>query len=163
VGIARLAAFPLALVVMSAHPLHTSLAEMIYDPAAKEMRISIRVFVDDLTKASNAYAASHRTTRVSSLPLIPDAAIIQYARAAFMVADRGGHLLSLASCGNKPVGDLMWVCLRTSVPAGPVGLRVSHKVLFDLYADQINIVQAAYAGKRISLLFTSGDGFKRID
>jgi hypothetical protein len=57
----------------------------------------------------------------------------------------------------------MWVCLRAAAPAGPVGLRVTHKVLFDLYADQINIVQAAYGGKRISLLFTRGDGFKRLD
>jgi hypothetical protein len=61
------------------------------------------------------------------------------------------------------VGDLMWVCLRAPAPGGPVGLRVVHKVLFDLYADQINIVQAAYSGKRISLLFTRGDGFKKLD
>ena len=169
-GVARLAALPLALIAMAgtahsvgAHPLHTSLAEMVYDPAAKEIRISIRVFVDDLTKASTAYAAAHSTTRVSSLPLIPDAAIIEYARASFIVADRGGHPLALSSCGNKPVGDLMWVCLRASAPGGPVGFRVTHKVLFDLYEDQINIVQAAYSGKRISLLFTRGDGFKRLD
>lgn len=160
-SIARWAALPLALV--GAHPLHTSLAEMVYDPAAKEMRISIRVFVDDLTKASSAYAAAHRTTRVTSLPLVPDAAIIEYVRASFTVVDRGGHPLALASCGNKPVGDLMWVCLRTRTPAGPVGLRVTHKVLFDLYADQINIVQAAYGGKRISLLFTRGDGYKQLE
>jgi len=168
--VARRAALPLALVAivstadsLSAHPLHTSLAEMVYDPAAKEIRISIRVFVDDLTKASSAYAAAHSTTRVSSLPLIPDSAIIEYVRASFIVADRGGHPLALTSCGNKPVGDLMWVCLRAPAPRGPVGFRVTHKVLFDLYADQINIVQAAYNGKRISLLFTRGDGFKRLD
>ena len=160
-SITRWAALPLALA--TAHPLHTSLAEIVYDPAAKEVRVSIRVFVDDLTKASNAYAAAHRTMRVTSLPVVPDGAIIQYVRASFMVADRGGHPVVLASCGNKPVGDLMWVCLRAPAPAGPVGLRVTHKVLFDLYADQINIVQAAYNGKRISLLFTRGDGFKRLD
>ena len=147
-SIARSVTLPLAL--FSAHPLHTSLAEMVYNPAAKEIRISIRVFVDDLTKASNAYGRSQSP-------------IVDYVRASFVVTDRRGRQLPLTSCGNKPVGDLMWVCMRAPAPAGPVGLRVVHKVLFDLYADQINIVQAAYGGKRISLLFTRGDGFKRLD
>jgi hypothetical protein len=156
-GVARRIVLPLAMVgtvssanSLGAHPLHTSLAEMVYDPATKEIRISIRVFVDDLTKASNAYSRSQSP-------------IVDYVRASFVVTDRRGRPLSLASCGNKPVGDLMWVCLRATAPGGPVGLRVTHKVLFDLYADQINIVQAAYGGKRISLLFTRGDGFKRLD
>jgi hypothetical protein len=150
-------ALPLALLAvvatsspLAAHPLHTSLAEIVYDPATKEIRISIRVFVDDLTKASNAYSRSQTP-------------IVDYVRASFVVTDPRGRPLSLASCGNKPVGDLMWVCLRAPAPGGPVGLRVTHKVLFDLYADQINIVQAAYNKKRISLLFTRGDGFKRLD
>ena len=170
VGATRRVAVPLAIVAIvatahsvGAHPLHTSLAEIVYNPAAKEIRISIRVFVDDLTRASTAYAAAHSRMRVSSLPLISGGAIIEYVRASFIVVDRGGHPLALTACGNKPVGDLMWVCLRSAAPGGPVGLRVTHKVLFDLYADQINIVQASYGGKKVSLLFTRGDGFKRLD
>lgn len=168
-GIARCLTLPLALVAMvgtpeplNGHPLHTSLAEMVYDPAAKEIRISVRVFVDDLTKASNAYARSHGLGAPGTSPAV-QTPILDYVRASFVVADRRGRPLSLSSCGNKPVGDLMWVCLRAPAPGGPVGLRVAHKLLFDLYADQINIVQAAYSGKRISLLFTRGDGLKRLD
>jgi uncharacterized protein DUF6702 len=162
-------ALPLALMAvvatthsLAAHPLHTSLAEMVYDPAAKEIRISIRVFVDDLTKASDAYARSHGLGAPGTSPAV-QSPIVDYVRASFLVSDRRGRPLSLASCGSKPLGDLMWVCLRAAAPGGPVGLRVAHKVLFDLYADQINIVQAAYNGKRTSLLFTRGDGFKRLD
>ena len=169
-GIARHVALPLALIAVAAtansvaaHPLHTSLAEIVYDPAAKEIRISIRVFVDDLMKASTAYANAHRGMRVSSLPFVSDGAIIEYARASFILVDRAGHPLALTSCGNKPVGDLMWLCFRAFAPVGPAGFRVTHKVLFDLYADQINIVQASYGGKKVSLLFTRGDGFKRLD
>ena len=142
-----------------AHPLHTSLAEIVYDPAAKEIRISIRVFVDDLTKAANAYNRSHPVGGAVSV----EPPYGGYIRASFIVADRRGRPLSLISCRDKPVGDLMWVCLRAPAPGGPVGLRVAHKVLFDLYADQINIVQATYGGKKVSLLFTRGDGFKRLD
>ena len=158
---ARLASLPIAFVVIAAtarsldaHPLHTSLAEIVYDPAAKEIRISIRVFIDDLTKASTAYARAHKSS--------PQTMFIDYARSSFIVADRVGHRLGLASCGSKPVGDLMWLCLRAPAPAGIAGLQVTHRVLFDLYADQINIVQATYSGKRISLLFTRGDGLKKL-
>lgn len=138
-----------------AHPLHTSLAELTYDPTARELRISVRVFVDDLTKASAAYARTKPPTTESP--------ILAYARASFAVADPSGRQISLASCGGKRVGDLMWICFHAPAPAGLAGLRVAHRILFDLYADQINIVQATYAGKKINLLFTRGDGFKRLE
>jgi hypothetical protein len=139
---------------VGAHPLHTSLAEIVFDPAAKEIRVSIRVFADDLKRASDGYARSHAGTRFP---------VIDYVRSAFVIADRAGHPVALASCGAKPVGDLMWLCFRATGPAGPAGFRVTHKVLFDLYTDQINIVQASYGGKKVSLLYTRGDGFKRLD
>jgi hypothetical protein len=138
----------------SSHPLHTSLAELTYDARTKEIRISIRVFIDDLTKASNAYAKSKR---IASSPV--DA----YARGMFVVADRSGRALSLLSCGSKPVGDLMWLCFRAPAPSGPSGFKIVHKILFDLYSDQINIVQSTYDGRKQSLLFVRGDGLKRID
>jgi hypothetical protein len=56
----------------------------------------------------------------------------------------------------------MWLCFRAGAPSGLAGMQVTHRVLFDLYADQINIVQANYNGKRISLLFTRGDGLKKL-
>jgi hypothetical protein len=155
---ARAVTLPLAL--LSVHPLHTSLAEIVYNPAAKEIRISIRVFVDDLTTATNAYTLAHPMPGTAKSVLTPTFA---YAVASFVVTDNRGRRLSFDTCGEKRVGDLMWICLRAPAPAGPVGFRVAHKILFDLYPDQINIVQAAYNGKRISLLFTRGDGLKRLD
>ncbi len=135
-----------------AHPIHTSLAELVYDPAAKEIRISLRVYVDDLTTASARYRGAAS----------PDSAMIAYARAYFGVADRHGKVVSLASCGERLVGDLMWLCFRAPARTGPSGFSVAHKVLFDLYSDQINLVQASYNGRKVSLLFTKGDGFKKL-
>lgn len=135
------------------HPVHTSLAELVYDPSAKEIRISLRVYVDDLATASARYS------RNSSA----DAAMVAYARAYFGIADRNGKVVSLASCGEKVVGDLMWLCFRAPARSGPSGFSIAHRVLFDLYSDQINLVQASYNGRKVSLLFTKGDGFKKLD
>ena len=149
---------------VAAHPLHTSLAELAYDPATKEIRISVRVFVDDLTKASEAYARSHtRTAGLQTGARAVESPMLAYARAAFVVADRSGRALPLASCGGRRVGDLMWICFHAVVSGGVAGLRVAHRILFDLYADQINIVQASYDGKKTNLLFTRGDGLKRLE
>ena len=149
---------------LEAHPLHTSLAEITYDAAAKEMRVSVRVFIDDFTKASTAYAAGRAAAaRAAKSPVSNESPLLMYARASFVVADRGGHVLSLASCGGKRVGDLMWICFHTHAPPDLSGFRVEDRILFDLYADQINIVQATYGGRKVSLLFTRGDGFKRLD
>jgi hypothetical protein len=159
----------LALVVAIAgpaesHPLHTSLAELTYDSAQREVNISLRVFVDDFSRASAAYArAKRRMTQASSRAQSSELPALVYVRSAFAMTDRSGRRLPLAYCGGKRVADLIWLCFHTSAPGGLAGLRVSNGILFDLYSDQINIVQAAYRGKKISLLFTHGDGFKRLD
>jgi len=135
-----------------AHPIHTSLAELVYDPSAKEIRISLRVYADDLTKASASYS------RVAP----GDSAMRAYARAYFGVVDRNGQAVTLSSCGERLVGDLMWLCFMAPARTGPSGFSVAHKVLFDLYSDQINLVQANYNGRKVSLLFSRGDGFKKL-
>jgi hypothetical protein len=141
---------------VESHPLHTSLAQIEYDPVKREMQISIRVFVDDFSKASAAYALLNRgkTSGASALA---------YARSAFMVADPSGRQLPLAYCGGQRVADLIWLCFHTSAPRGISRFQVADKILFDLYTDQINIVQATYGGKKVSLLFTHGEGFKRLE
>ncbi len=166
----KLAGLSAALVVslyasrpLDAHPLHTSLAELTYDPAAREIRLSVRVFVDDLARASAAFARPKNVgARAQTNSVSTESPILAYARFAFLVADRAGRRLSLASCGGKRVGDLMWLCFHSSAPSGPAGFQIADRILFDLYSDQINIVQAAYAGQRANLLFTRGDGFKRL-
>lgn len=140
---------------LDAHPLHTSIAQIAYDPARKEIQISLRVFVDDLTNASDAYARSRPASKESRM----DA----YARSAFVITDRSGRQLALQSCGDKLVSDLMWLCFRAPAPAGISGFKVAHRVLFDLYPDQINLVQATHDGRKQSMLFVRGDGPKRLD
>ena len=145
------------------HPLHTSLAEISYDPAQREAKISIRVFADDFSRASAAYAASKaQPAQASNRAHSSASSALAYTRSRFVLADAAGRQLPLAYCGGRRVADLIWLCFHTSAPRGLAGLRVSNGILFDLYSDQINIVQVTYNGRKSSLLFTHGDGFKRL-
>ena len=142
-----------------AHPLHTSLAEISYDAKTQRIVVSLRVFVDDFTKASDAYqrqlVSRNQRARVQS-PLV------SYALETFSIADAAGRQLPLESCGGKRVGDLMWLCFSARVASPPKSLKVSSRILFEMYKDQINVVQATLGSRKSNALFTPGDGPKQL-
>lgn len=140
----------------AAHPLHTSLAELAYDPAARAVTVSLRVFADDFS------ADVTRRTGVRGGPdgVLPDAAIYRYLAGRFTVVTAGGAALAFQGCGVQRAGVQLFVCLRAPAGAPPAGARVRSAVLSDVFADQVNIVQASVAGRRETLLFTPSDGPK---
>lgn len=131
---------------LTLHPLHTTLTQLAYRDADRTVEATVRVFADDFR------AALGRD--------VTDSAAAAYLRSTFTLADPAGRPLAIAWCGLRRTGDLLWLCLRAPVAQGLSGLRVRVALLFDRYADQINIVQASYAGRRAALLFTSGDAAK---
>jgi hypothetical protein len=143
-----------------AHPLHTSLAELTYDPKSGAVALSLRVFVDDYTRASVAFRQKHNVSPASTAAA--QSPLVAYALASFTLTDPRGHAVAFASCGGKRVGDLMWLCFRGRVAGGGAGLKVVSQVLFDTFRDQINIVQATYGGRKANLLFTPGETAKSL-
>ncbi len=139
-----------ALVWLAAHPLHTTLTQLTWRPSEGAVEISIRAFADDFLAAT----AQSRGT--------PDSGAVVYLRERLTLVDAAGRQLPLVWCGVRRTGDLLWLCLRAAAPRGLAGAGVRVALLFDRYDDQINIVQASYAGRRESLLFARGDGLKRL-
>ena len=58
----------------------------------------------------------------------------------------------------RRTGDLVWVMLRAPTLRSVGGARLTNRVLFDRYDDQVNIVQTSIGGRRQTLLFTKRDG-----
>jgi hypothetical protein len=141
--------------VAEAHPLHTSLAELSFDPRSGIVSLSLRVFVDDFTAASNEW--SRRSNRPGG-----GAALAGYSLATFLLNDASGRRVAMTPCGGKRVGDLMWLCFHGRLTSQLKGATVSSNIMFEKYRDQINIVQASYEGRKTNLLFTPGDGPKKI-
>ena len=137
-----------------AHPLHTSFATLTVDERTGIVEVSLRVFVDDFTSAANEWARKQSRTNASPT--------IGYALASFILRDTQRMAVRLQSCGQKQVGDLMWVCLRGRLSPKSAVSAVASRILTEKYADQVNIVQASYARRRSNLLFTAGDGEKRL-
>ena len=151
VGAVALLRFALGLAI---HPLHTSFAQVTFDTRAKTVDVSLRVFVDDYTSAAEAWARANRAQGASP--------IVEYATASFALRASNGSRVMFQPCGDKRVGDLMWVCLRGQFAGQPSGSTVISRILFERFDDQVNIVQTSYDGRKSNLLFTSDDAAKRI-
>ena len=136
-----------------AHPLHTSFTELTHDIRGGALRISLRVFVDDFTKAAELHAR-----RAAKPGKRGGQTLVDYAIASMSLTDASGKPIAMAFCGAKRVGDLMWLCFSALDPSRGKGISIASRVLFDQFGDQINVVKATYAGRTSSLLFTSGDG-----
>jgi hypothetical protein len=142
-----------------AHPLHSTITQVVLDPARGTMRATVRVFVDDLRTAVSR-SARDRSLRPSD-PGWGDA-VLSYVTGALALQDASGRTLPLRSCGMNHVGDALSLCLEAELTRGAGVVQVRNVMLFELYEDQINVVQNVVGGARQSILFTRGDRFKAL-
>jgi hypothetical protein len=135
------------------HPIHTTLTQLTYDSAGRRVNVAVRAFADDF---GTAVARRLHATAPSDDQAF-DAASYAYVTAVLALADRGGRALPLEWCGARRSGGVVWLCLRAPAPKGLGGIRVANRCLFELFDDQINIVQAQYGERRYTLLLTKDD------
>jgi len=124
------------------HPIHSSSAAIIQTPGAPAASIILRVFADDFPPGRNAAEVTH------------------YLTARFRLLDRQGREVRLQLRGIRSDGAVLLVELSAALPDGLAGARVWHGVLAERFDDQVNVVQAQYAGHAVTLLFAAGDGPK---
>ena len=144
---------------VDAHPLHSTITELVLDPARGTVRATIRVFADDLR------SAVMRMARGRSLPPNGpawDAAVLAYATSVVSLRNARGDALALRPCGTRRTGDLLWLCLEGDVARDAGVLQVRNAMLCELFEDQVNVVQGTVEGTRRSLLFVRGDRFKQL-
>ena len=143
---AALLALPLAPHAARAHPIHSSLTEITRGPAGT-LTVSVRLFADDFGTALRRRGGPPRSW---------DAAAFAYAATHLVLAD-GRRALPFTWCGARRQGIVVWLCLRAPAPPRADRLVVHNRIHFELFEDQVNLVQATLDGRRRSVLFTRGD------
>jgi hypothetical protein len=138
------------------HPLHTTLTELSYDPSTRVLNVTMRVFTDDFS------AAVLPRGRGGADVVPPDSAMLRYVTERFAVAPPGTRPAALRWCGVRRDGEVLFLCLRATDQGSPAGGRMRNALLSEVFADQVNIVQASYGGGRRTLLFTPRDGTKTL-
>ena len=137
-----------------AHAYHASIAELRYNPAKRQVEISIKVFIDDLEKA----LSQDQLTAVHLDEPRAQALAAAYLQRSLRVGTKPGEALPLQFVGMQAEQDAYWLHARVSLPAGRplTGLRLRHTLLLDLFPDQMNIVNLEAGGKKQSALFRAG-------
>lgn len=141
-----------------AHPLHTTITELTFDPRTKALRLSIRVFSDDLAEGIRRGSGA----MTPAADAVTDAAVLAYVRGTVSLLARDGRRLPLTSCGSRSLNDLALLCLEANAQAGPSTLRLRQGMLLELYGDQVNVVQTLYGPRRRSLLFTRSTSVQQL-
>jgi hypothetical protein len=140
---------------LRAHPLHTSLAEISYEPDGHLLVIRVRLFADDLSAA--IFAGSDAFVPASK-EMPPDSLLWRYARGTIALADPEGRPIQLCWRGAARAGDTVLLELQAKMATdGPRRVRILQAMLWERFPDQVNIVRASYEGRTVTLLFTRGD------
>ena len=133
--------------LVTLHPMHTSVAELVHEPDGGSVLVTLRVFADDFKTA-----VATGTDREAEV----------YVRSRFELRSASGRPIALRWEGAQPAGDVVQLRLRAELPGGLAGVRVRDLLLCERFPDQVNIVRATYAGRTASLLFTQGDPAKAL-
>ena len=140
-----------------AHPLHSTITELVLEPARGTVRATVRVFADDLRSAV-LRSTRGRTHQLDGSAF--DAAAFLYATSVVSIRTARGQVVALRSCGVRRTGDLVWLCLQGEMARDAGVPQLRNVMLCELYEDQVNVVQSTMEGTRRSLLFVRGDSFK---
>ena len=148
--VSRAVALALAAAILPAHPLHTSVTEVLADPGGR-VQVAIRVYADDLSGAAGATPG-----------LAPDSTVARYVRGRFGLRDRADRPVVLHWVGLTSHEDAIVIQLDGMLPGGLPGARLANLLLTERFRDQVNVVRASWPGGSATLLFTPGDGGKAV-
>ena len=126
------------------HPIHSSSASLVLLPGARKAEIVVRVFADDFSPGRDRPSTQ------------------RYLTEHFRLLDRAGRAAPLQLDSLRVEGSVLIIHLTAPAPNGLSGAMIWHGVLAERFADQVNILQARYAGRSVSLLFSPSDGAKRL-
>lgn len=143
--------------VAVAHPLHTTLAQVRYNPAERSVLVSLRVFADDFDAAVAQSAQQVPAVGRAAYPALA------YLGTHFALQGPDRRRIPLQFTGTRRQGDVRWIYLCGPAPAGLSGGAARNTLMFDFFSDQVNIVQAEVGKRKQSVLFTRGNGVKRLD
>ena len=145
---AALLLFPLAGARPARHAYHSTLTELRYNAAKKQLELSVKVFADDFEKAiSQGQPKAVSLTEPGPRPLVLADA---YFQRTLQISTVAGARLPLQVLGMQAENDGYWFYCKVPLPGPVAGIRLRHAVLINAFADEMNIVNVEANGKKQS-------------
>ena len=151
---AALLLFPLAGARPARHAYHSTLTELRYNSAKKQLELSVKVFTDDFERALSQ--GQPKTVSLSEPGPRPQVLASGYFQRTLQISTLAGARLPLQVLGMQAENDGYWFYCKAPLPGPVAGIRLRQAVLIDAFADEMNIVNMEANGKKQSALFRAG-------
>jgi hypothetical protein len=129
-----------------------------YNAEEHSAEITIQTFADDLEDILSKRAG--KGVRLDASKDV-DRLAFDYLRSVIELKSHGGSG-ELQWVGMEVKGGTVWLYVLAKMPEGLSKASVRNALLFDLFEDQVNIVNVWYDGKKTSLVFRRGDNMQEI-
>ena len=154
--IVALAALTLPAPRAHAHKFHTSFAEVNHNAEAGTLEVTLRTFPDDLEAAVRRRASSPAPAATGDRKKEFEERVAAYVADTFQLKTATGEPIKISWVGMDAGVDSAWLYFEARLPADAAGLQLRSRFLFDLFDDQINLVNLKSNGKRTALRFERG-------
>ena len=146
--------FPLAGAAPALHAYHSTITELRYNAAKKQLELSVKVFTDDFEKALSQGQPTHvNLTEAGPRPLVLASA---YLGRTLQLSTTAGAPLQLQVLGMQAENDGYWFYCKVPLPGPVSGVKLRQAALLDAFSDQMNIVNIEANGQKQSALFRAG-------
>jgi hypothetical protein len=141
----------------AAHKFHTSFTEADYNAAERSLQITLRTFPDDLEKILGRRRGKpvRLDRKQEAEPLL-----VAYLQETFQLKNAQGEAVKLSWVGMDAGIDSAWLYFEARLPEGTAGASLRNQFMFDLYDDQINLVNVKQHDRKHALTFKNGDTFQ---
>jgi hypothetical protein len=129
-----------------------------YNAEERSVEITIQTFADDLEDILSKRAG--KSVRLDASKDV-DRLAFDYVRSVIELKGRNGSS-ELQWVGMEAKGGTAWLYVLAKMPEGLSKASVRNSLLFDLFEDQVNIVNVWYDTKKTSLVFKRGDNLQEI-
>lgn len=154
VAFAALLLLPLAGASLALHAYHSTLTELRYNPAKKQLELSVKVFTDDFEKAiSQGQPAAVSLTDAGPRPLTLATAYVQR---TLQIRTPAGAPLQVQVLGLQHENDGYWLYCKVPLPGPLTGIQLRQAMMLEAFGDEMNIVNIEANGKKQSALFRAG-------
>ncbi|HVG38559.1 MAG TPA: DUF6702 family protein [Pyrinomonadaceae bacterium] len=142
----------------AAHKFYTSIARAEYNAETKSLEVSARVFADDLelalTKKNNRDVRLDATKDIGAL-------VLAYLQDSFELKEGdGGEAKQLTWVGMETNVDVVWLYFEIKLGAAPRDARMRNRLFFELFPEQVNVVQFVNGERKSELVFKQGSNFQ---
>jgi hypothetical protein len=138
-----------------AHKFHTSFAEVNHNAEAGTLEVTLRTFPDDLEAVLRRRAPATPPAGKDRKKEFEER-LAAYVAETFQLKAADGEPIKISWVGMDAGVDSAWLYFEARLPANTEGLQLRSRFLFDLFEDQINLVNLKSGGRRTALRFERG-------